>query len=65
MRIWLNLQKPGLNLTATDVVKAIREQNVEVAAGIVGGAPMLTDVPLQLSVNAQGRLKTERIAHSS
>jgi multidrug efflux pump len=61
MRIWLDPQKVArLNLTATDVVKAIREQNVQVAAGIVGGAPMLTDVPLQLSVNAQGRLKTEQ-----
>src|SRR5450830_1241599 len=61
MRIWLDPQKVArLNLTATDVVNAIREQNVQVAAGIVGGAPMLTNVPMQLSVNAQGRLKTEQ-----
>lgn len=52
MRIWLDPQKVSrLNMTALDVVKAIREQNVQVAAGIVGGAPMLTDVPMQLSVN--------------
>ena len=61
MRIWLDPQKIArLNMTATDVVNAIREQNVQVAAGMVGGAPMMTNVPLQLSINAQGRLKTER-----
>ncbi|HVI54529.1 MAG TPA: efflux RND transporter permease subunit [Luteibacter sp.] len=61
MRVWLDPQKvAGKNMTASDVVAAIREQNVQVAAGIVGGAPMSKDVPLQLSVNAQGRLKTEQ-----
>jgi multidrug efflux pump len=60
MRVWLDPTKVARqNMTATDVVKAIREQNVQVAAGIVGGAPMTTHVPLQLSVNAQGRLKSE------
>jgi multidrug efflux pump len=60
MRIWLDPQKVARqNMTATDVIKSIREQNVQVAAGIVGGAPMATNVPLQLSINAQGRLKTE------
>ncbi|WP_321927715.1 efflux RND transporter permease subunit [Paraburkholderia guartelaensis] len=60
MRVWLDPTKvANQNMTATDVIKAIREQNVQVAAGIVGGAPMTTNVPMQLSVNAQGRLKTE------
>jgi multidrug efflux pump len=60
MRIWLDPQKVARqNMTATDVIKSIREQNVQVAAGIVGGAPMATNVPMQLSINAQGRLKTE------
>jgi len=60
MRVWLDPTKvASRNMTATDVVKAIREQNVQVAAGIVGGSPMATNVPLQLSVNARGRLKTE------
>jgi len=60
MRVWLDPQKVAqYNMTATDIVNAIKEQNVQVAAGIVGGAPMATDVPLQLNVNAQGRLKTE------
>ena len=60
MRVWLDPQKVARqNMTATDVIKAIREQNVQVAAGIVGGAPMATNVPMQLNINAQGRLKTE------
>ncbi len=60
MRVWLNPQKVAQRgLTATDVVAAIREQNVQVAAGVIGASPGLPDVPLQLSVNTQGRLHTE------
>src|SRR5690606_19689645 len=59
MRIWLDPRKVAQRgMTATDVVAAIREQNVQVAAGIIGASPTLTDVPMQLSVNAQGRLET-------
>ncbi len=58
MRIWLDPQKIARqDMTAMDVVKAIREQNVQVAAGLVGSAPM-KDMPLQLNINAEGRLKT-------
>jgi multidrug efflux pump len=60
MRVWLDPQKLAeRNLTAGDVVAAIREQNVQVAAGLIGGSPMTTQVPLQLSINAKGRLQTE------
>ncbi|MFX5169088.1 efflux RND transporter permease subunit, partial [Acinetobacter baumannii] len=41
------------------VVRAIREQNVQVAAGVIGASPNSADVPLQLSVNARGRLQSE------
>jgi len=59
MRVWLDPQKVAQRgLTATDVVAAIREQNVQVAAGVIGASPSLPDVPLQLNVNARGRLKT-------
>ncbi len=59
MRIWLNPEKIAeRNLTATDVVNAIREQNVQVAAGIIGGAPYADVVELQLPINAKGRLET-------
>ncbi|WP_207005362.1 efflux RND transporter permease subunit [Trinickia mobilis] len=58
MRIWLDPQKVAQrNMTALDVVNAVREQNVQVAAGIVGGTP--SNAPIQFSVNAQGRLKSE------
>jgi multidrug efflux pump len=57
MRIWLNPQKVAeRNLTPQEVVGAIRRQNVQVAAGIVGGPPYNDGVELQLQVNAQGRL---------
>ncbi|ANQ85760.1 RND efflux transporter permease [Azoarcus olearius] len=60
MRVWLDPNKVAQRgLTASDVVRAIREQNVQVAAGVIGASPTLPDVPLQFSVNAQGRLKTE------
>jgi multidrug efflux pump len=60
MRIWLDPQKVAQRgMTANDVVAAIREQNVQVAAGVIGGSPNGADVPLQLSVNAQGRLQSE------
>lgn len=59
MRVWLDPQKiAARGLTAPDVVGAIREQNVQVAAGVVGAAPA-KDAPFQLAVNAQGRLSTE------
>jgi multidrug efflux pump subunit AcrB len=41
MRVWLNPDKTAArNLTASDVVNAIREQNVQVAAGAVGQQPV-------------------------
>ena len=60
MRVWLDpLKISSRGLTAGDVVAAIREQNVQVAAGIIGQPPMDRGVPFQLTVNAQGRLVDE------
>ncbi|MBX9795039.1 MAG: efflux RND transporter permease subunit, partial [Burkholderiaceae bacterium] len=60
MRIWLDPQKVAeRGLSAGDVVKALREQNVQAAAGVVGASPGLAGVDLQLSINAQGRLQNE------
>jgi multidrug efflux pump len=57
MRIWLNPDKVAArNLTASDVVSAIREQNVQVAAGEIGQQPMLGPVDFELQINAKGRL---------
>jgi multidrug efflux pump len=59
MRIWLDPQKVAQHgLSAGDVVAAIREQNVQAAAGIVGSSPGLPDVDVQLPVDAGGRLQS-------
>jgi hydrophobe/amphiphile efflux-1 (HAE1) family protein len=60
MRVWLDPGKiAARGLAATDVISAIREQNVQVAAGVVGAPPMPMPVDYQLSINARGRLATE------
>lgn len=57
MRIWLNPDKVAeRNLTATEVVNAVRAQNVQVAAGMIGGPPYDDAIEVQLPVNVQGRL---------
>ena len=58
MRIWLDPQKVAARgMTAGDVVAAVREQNVQVAAGVVGASPSKGS-EFQLTVNTQGRLTT-------
>jgi hydrophobe/amphiphile efflux-1 (HAE1) family protein len=60
MRVWLDPQKIAQrDLTAADVVTAIREQNAQVSAGMIGASPTMPGVPLQLDVNVKGRLQTE------
>ncbi|MGH8803712.1 MAG: efflux RND transporter permease subunit, partial [Polaromonas sp.] len=60
MRVWLDPQKVAeRGLSAGDVVRAIREQNIQAAAGVVGASPGLPGVDMQLSINAQGRLQSE------
>ncbi|HEY1629858.1 MAG TPA: multidrug efflux RND transporter permease subunit [Rhizomicrobium sp.] len=57
MRVWLNPQKIAeRNMTAGEVVAAIRAQNAQVAAGIINGPPYSRTGLLQLPVNVQGRL---------
>ncbi|HUM07202.1 MAG TPA: multidrug efflux RND transporter permease subunit [Terriglobales bacterium] len=57
MRLWLDPERmAGRGLTATDVVAALAEQNVEVAAGQVGSQPSLPGQQFQISVRAIGRL---------
>jgi multidrug efflux pump len=61
MRVWLDPDRlASRQLTASDVVRAIREQNVQVAAGVLGGPPAPSDTSFQLSVNARGRLANEQ-----
>ena len=42
------------------MVREIRAQNVQAAAGVVGSSPSEAGLDLQLSINAQGRLQTEQ-----
>src|SRR5688572_15315770 len=59
MRVWLDPQKlAARSLTTGDVIAAIREQNVQVAAGQIG-APPAEGSEFQVALNAQGRLKDE------
>jgi multidrug efflux pump len=61
MRIWLDPEKVSARgLTAQDVTQAIAEQNVQVAAGIVGAPPVpLNATAFQYTVTTQGRLADE------
>ncbi|WP_462381343.1 efflux RND transporter permease subunit [Pseudomonas sp. Marseille-QA0892] len=60
LRVWLDPNRTAQrNLTATDVVNAIREQNRQVAAGQLGAPPAPGDNSFQLSINTQGRLVDE------
>jgi hydrophobe/amphiphile efflux-1 (HAE1) family protein len=60
MRVWLDPNRlADRGLMAGDVVRAIREQNVQVAAGVIGGQPVASPGAFQLTVNAHGRLTSE------
>ncbi|HMK23785.1 MAG TPA: efflux RND transporter permease subunit, partial [Terriglobales bacterium] len=57
MRLWLDpVRMAGRSLTAPDVVNALSEQNVEVAAGQLGQQPAISGQQYQVSVRAVGRL---------
>ena len=58
MRVWLDPQKlKTYSLTTDDVANAIKEQNVQVAAGVIGQPPAPKGQSFQLTVNVLGRLK--------
>jgi HAE1 family hydrophobic/amphiphilic exporter-1 len=57
MRVWLDPDRmAALGFTTDDVIAAIREQNVEVAVGQIGGAPVPEGQQFQYTLSAQGRL---------
>lgn len=59
MRIWLDPYKlAGLGMNASDVSKVLTEQNMMVAAGQIGAAPISNSQEVQLSILTQGRLQT-------
>ncbi len=59
MRIWLDIERlAALELTSGEVVRALREQNVQVAAGVIGQEPLEDNKSaFQVNVNTQGRLR--------
>jgi multidrug efflux pump len=58
MRIWLNPEKVAeRGLTPQEIVAAVRSQNLQVSAGVIGGPPYDRGVELQLPINVQGRLQ--------
>jgi multidrug efflux pump len=60
MRIWLDPQKlSARSMTAGDVIRGIKEQNVQVAAGRLGQPPTPTGQNFQLTLNTLGRLESE------
>jgi multidrug efflux pump len=60
MRVWMNPEKLAIrNLTTGDVIKAVREQNIEVAAGSLNAPPGPNSNAFQVNINTRGRLVTE------
>ncbi|MBD8143393.1 multidrug efflux RND transporter permease subunit OqxB [Pantoea agglomerans] len=61
MRVWLDPNKVAARgLTASDVVTALQEQNVQVSAGQLGAEPLKKQSDFLLSINTQGRLESEQ-----
>ncbi|WP_334177310.1 multidrug efflux RND transporter permease subunit [Pseudoxanthomonas sp.] len=59
MRLWLDPDKVAARgMTASDVLRAVREQNVQVSAGQLGAEPMPNGSDFLLPINAKGRLET-------
>ncbi len=59
MRVWLDPNKiAARGLTAGDVMRAVREQNLQVSAGQLGAEPIKGGNDFLISINAQGRLRT-------
>ncbi len=60
MRVWLDPNRlKQVNLTTTDVLNAISDQNVQVVSGQLGAPPMPAEQPFQFTINSLGRLSDE------
>lgn len=59
MRIWLNSEKlASLGLDSTDVVNAVKSQNIQASIGEIGSAPSSPDTSIVLSLSAKGLLNS-------
>ena len=57
MRIWLDIDKiTALGLSSSDIINAVREQNIQAAVGSIGSAPSSKDTNIVLSLTARGLL---------
>ena len=65
MRIWLDPDKiASRGMTASDILRAVQEQNIQVSAGQLGAEPIAKGSDFLISINAQGRLRTaEEFGH--
>ncbi|GGB62033.1 transporter [Roseibium aquae] len=61
MRIWLDPDRlTSLGMTPTDFIAAVRDQNIQVAAGQIGAPPVPQGQQFQYTITAKGRLTTEK-----
>ncbi|WJH40553.1 multidrug efflux RND transporter permease subunit [Aliirhizobium terrae] len=61
MRIWLDPEKlSAYDMTATDVVNALRDQNVQVSGGSIGGPPNPDNMGFQYTITTEGRFSDVR-----
>src|SRR6185503_18984961 len=59
MRVWLDPERlKARGLTTVDVINALKEQNVQVAAGVIGQQPAPQGTAYQYNVSALGRLSS-------
>ncbi len=59
MRIWFETDRmQSLNLSASDIINAINQQNAQAAVGRIGGRPISDDQQFQINLTTQGRLTT-------
>ncbi|SFL10406.1 efflux RND transporter permease subunit [Shimia haliotis] len=59
MRMWMDPDRmAGLGLTPTDLINAVREQNIEVSAGQIGTPPIASGQQFQYTITSKGRLTT-------
>jgi multidrug efflux pump len=60
MRLWLDPEKMAArNLTVGELINAVRQQNVQVAAGTIGQQPTSKEIAFEVNINTKGRLVTE------
>jgi len=61
MRIWLNPERmAGLGVSVQDVQAAIKDQNVQAAAGMIGKSPAAKGQEMSIMLRVQGRLTDEK-----